>query len=323
MPGEAAGALIGEPIDLRVAVLRHPDGVADEVARAVSQSAQFLAHSRLLVDPGYWLTPAGSAIGGPRPGSWLTEWVERRPELLAAYRVPQLPTSVVGAAGTVAWQDPVRVLVIDTGDERASAQDAFVMSTPMGTADSPPQDWHGHGTSLSDVIRMRAPDARLTSARVFEREDRYSASAALLNALVFAASSVADADLVCIAQRAVISGDASRNLETLRFILTRAQERGFRLPVFVCAAGNTWRGETMALPATLPGVLVARAQEWTGELVEYNCRVPLAGGVSTVDAYGGTHDQPFGTTVCSDGRAIRMYGSSYAAALVTAALAQP
>ena len=158
-----------------------------------------------------------------------------------------------------------------------------------------PQDWHGHGTSLGDLIRLRAPKAAVAALRVFEPGSPYSASPALLAALNWALHPIAGADVVCVAQRAEVSDDHGEHVAVILSILRRAVTDGFPLPVAVCAVGNSRRRrgrDLMALPATAPGVLAVRAVGWRGNPLDYNCQLPLGTVVDMVDAYGGEKRDP-------------------------------
>jgi hypothetical protein len=77
----------------------------------------------------------------------------------------------------------------------------------------------------------------------------------------------------------------------------------------------------MAYPAVTPGVVVGIALDWSGEIAEYNCYVPLGASVHTVGAPGGIESDPLGMITRPGGPSRTLYGSSYAAALVGAALA--
>jgi hypothetical protein len=313
----------GDLTDVRVGVVRHPQGIAETVAAVIAEQARGLVVNRTIIEPGYWLTPAGApntaAVNTP---TWQICWNDERTQALRTFPRPWLTSSLAGASRAATWSEPVRVLLVDTGDERSHEQEAFVLSGTMGAPESP-IDWHGHGTALAEVVRLRAPNAMVTSARVFEAGETYSASAALYNGLVAATSAAGEAHVVCVAQRAVVTGDVARFAETIGYILTKAasQGGGSRMPVIVCASGNSSDGPYMSLPATTRGVLVARAIAWDGNDAGYNCAAPPGVDVVTIDAYGGLADDLIGELTAADGRRIRMFGSSYAAALAAGALA--
>ncbi|WP_344452885.1 S8/S53 family peptidase [Actinocorallia aurantiaca] len=309
---------------MRVAVVEHPAGISGALARTLRTYVARIATSRVDVDPGYWLEPAArvarSAVNPPVP-KWTTLWNEERQAVVRGFPRPRLPVSVAGAHGAESLKQPTRVLLLDTGDLRAVRQEIFLLGQ-SDRPDDPPPDWHGHGTSLGDVIRLRAPKAIVTALRIYEPEARYCASATLLAALTWALHHFAGADVVCVAQRAVITEPHASHVEVLERILGHAVAHKLTAPIVVCAAGNSPGGrELMALPAIMPGVVTARAIGWSGNVLPYNCRLPRDQRVDIVDAYGGEESDPIGVTADPGHGAVRMVGSSYAAALVTGALA--
>jgi hypothetical protein len=320
-PGEDASPQ-GRPTDMRVAVLEHPAGVAGTVVPALIELASDVAVGSVAVDPGYWLSPVTRGMRGSPPHAsapvWTTNWNRRHLPKLRGFPAPALPRTVAGAWAT----GRSRVLLIDTGDSRAVRQASFLVQR-INTQDHPPRDWHGHGTSIGDLVRLRAPNAAVTALRIFAPGSRYSASPALLAALNWALHPIAGADIVCVAQRAEIGNDHAEHLAVVLTILEHAVREGFPLPVVVCAAGNS-RGrrmvEWMSLPATAPGVLAVRAIGWRGDLLRYNCVPPRGATVDLVEAYGGEEHEPIGMTAAPSSE-VRMIGTSYAAALVVGALA--
>ena len=325
----------GGSADMRVAVLEHPAGLSGAIGPALRELAAASGDSRVDVDAGYWLGPASyKKPETPQSGEaplWTTTWNEDHLEVIQHFAAPVLPETVAGRAS--ARREPgqagrpergrSRVLLIDTGDERAAHQDAFLVRQ-INTPDVPPRDWHGHGTSLGDLIRLRAPAATVAALRVFEPGSAYSASPALLAALNWALHPLSGADVVCVAQRAEISADHRAHADVIMSILRHAVAQGFPMPVVVCAAGNARRKggqDLMALPATAPGVLAVRAVGWQGKPLDYNCQAPRGAAVNIAEAYGGEVDDPIGVTKAVPRPELWMVGTSYAAALVAGALA--
>jgi hypothetical protein len=74
----------------------------------------------------------------------------------------------------------------------------------------------------------------------------------------------------------------------------------------------------MAFPATIPGVLVAVGQDALGARARYNCPAPNGVPVHEIEAFGGLAEDPVGELLGHHA----LYGSSYATALVTGALAK-
>jgi Subtilase family len=307
----------------RVAVLEHAAGLAPTVA----QELRAVVPPRVSVDPGYWLTPAtwpAPTSGAPKQDPlWTTRWNERWRATLQRFPPPPVPPTVAGGRAFGGRRGPGRVLLVDTGDQRAQEQNAFVEGR-VYVEDVPPRDWHGHGTSLGDLIRLRAPKATVHALRVFTSQDVYSASKALLNALTYAVHPVSEVDIVCVAQRALVTDEDRSHAATIALILGRGGARGAAMPIVVCAAGNVPRDRQrapMELPATAPGVLVARGIGWDGRPLDYNCHPPRSMVVQMVDAYGGEKGDEIGVTEARDQKRVLMVGSSYAAALVAGALA--
>jgi hypothetical protein len=108
----------------------------------------------------------------------------------------------------------------------------------------------------------------------------------------------------------------------LQRILHQQDNAGFPTPVVVCAAGNGGRGQYMSFPALVPGVVVARALTWAGDIASYNCAPPHGANLCLRGAFGGVETDPMGT-LASIGKPVvtPLFGSSYAASLIAAAVA--
>jgi hypothetical protein len=85
----------------------------------------------------------------------------------------------------------------------------------------------------------------------------------------------------------------------------------------VTAAGNTPHARRLGYPALAPDAEVATGLDWNGADPGYN--VPTAwAGVNVIPAFGGTSADPFGQLTRPDGTTEAMFGTSFAAAVVSA-----
>jgi hypothetical protein len=101
-------------------------------------------------------------------------------------------------------------------------------------------------------------------------------------------------------------------------ILQLCQQSGRVLPTLVAAAGNTITGQSFGYPAQLPGAVVVQAWDWAGQPAGYNVTVPST--ANTIYASGGEAGRPFGRITLPGGTTQDIFGTSFAAAVVTAGL---
>lgn len=216
------------------------------------------------------------------------------------------------------WPAVRKIAVVDTGDEGADRQTAFEQ---FSIHDEDPVDAIGHGTSVGSLIRLAARGHKVHSLRVLQSGERLVRSSMLLDALSEATGSGADFQVVCIPQRAEISTEERRRVLGLQRILHQQDNSGFPTPVVVCAAGNGGRGQSMSFPALVPGVVVARALTWAGDIASYNCALPHGANLCIIGAFGGVETDPMGTRARIGKPVTPLFGSSYAASLIAASVA--
>jgi hypothetical protein len=212
---------------------------------------------------------------------------------------------------------PRRAVLIDTGDEGAATQTGFDIEL---TAVEQPSDHHGHGTSVGCLIRMMAPEAELHSYRVMRRGENFVESSVLLNAVSSATMTIGKYHIVVIPQRANLSAQTRGQCDAIHEVVRQNATQSYPTPIVVCAAGNVGPREPMDYPATVPGVVVAVALDWSGRVANYNCSCPKGIPVFTIGAFGGIEKDPLGNMVRQDRPAKDLYGSSYSTALVVGAL---
>jgi subtilisin family serine protease len=221
----------------------------------------------------------------------------------------------MGADQQGAWPRPRQVVCIDTGDALGGSQWYF---EDVASGMEEPFDENGHGTSIASLVRRMAPSVNLHSFRALRRGNSRFRSSDFLLALSAATTQLPVIQVICVALRADIEVDQWGHRD--QFMETVRQRRGrYPAPVVVCAAGNEGPRESMAFPATVPGLVVATALTPDGHLAEYNCSPPAEGEVITVCAPGGTEAAELGELTRNGGSPQGLWGSSYAAAVVAAA----
>jgi hypothetical protein len=216
------------------------------------------------------------------------------------------------------WKFPCKYVLIDTGDEGADTQIGFEIES---TASEAPSDHHGHGTSVGSLIRMITPNAEFHSYRILRPGDKFMESVVLLNAVTSAMMTIGAFQIVVIPQRANLSARALGQRDAIHRVIWQNAQQSHPMPIVVCAAGNAGSRESMSYPATVPGVVVAVALDWSGRVTDYNCSPPKQTPIFTVQAFGGTRRDPLGHITRSGNSTQHLYGSSFAAALVAGALA--
>jgi hypothetical protein len=208
--------------------------------------------------------------------------------------------------------------LIDTGDAGAATQIFF--DTEISEEESP-VDHYGHGTAVGSLMRMAATRAQIYSYRVMHRDEIAVESPILLNAMTFATGAVGENHIVVVPQRAHLDSRARGQDNIMQRIIRGNDVNGHQVPIVVCAAGNDGPRGKMGYPATIPGVVVAMALDWSGQTASYNCTPPAGTQVHAVGAIGGVENDPLGN-MTQQGESVKLlYGSSFATALVAASLA--
>ena len=307
---------------LRVAIIGHPRNVGRALVNGLRNQLRRSTITGVTVDLGYFLSlvaAQGPIDGGPDTvDGWSVVW---EPEHVNELRRPlavAVPSSALGAAFVSGWPKTRKVVLVDTGDEGAACQIGFDLSD---SDEEVPCDNDGHGTSVGSLIRMVAPDATVDCFRVLPHGDRVVHAGALLNALTEALHPAIGYHLVSVPLRADIGVEERGKRLSLQRILNQHANTTLPTPVVVCAAGNDGPNAAMDYPATAPGVMVAVGFDWSGVPAGYNCRRPRGAAVHTVGAFGGIEADPLGTLRRPGQESKVLYGSSYATALITGAIA--
>ncbi|MBM2620770.1 S8/S53 family peptidase [Actinoplanes sp. LDG1-06] len=272
----------------------------------------------VVAEEGYFYRPA--TTGTERyESAWTVRLEEDRLRPFTSMQVP-LPAGALGADHRAAWPQRRRIILIDTGDQGASSQVGFATRTTLAEE---PVDYNGHGTATGSLLRWAAPGAEVQSFRITESAQEAAESSIVLNALNVALQ--ADrCEIVVLPLRADLTPDQLGQRNLIARIAEHARKQNSRTPVVVCAAGNRGPDEFMSYPALLPGALVAVATDETQEPADYNCPAPPEMTVHVVPAFGGVVDRPVGHLLGTEARTTTgaaLYGTSFAAVLVAAALA--
>jgi hypothetical protein len=312
----------------RVAVIQHAPG--DELIRVLVSRWFEAAGLRAAVDLGFWLRPASDPprVADAEPQvTWLSEWsedlIDTFIENVRATSGLSVPVGAMGAGQQHLWPTPVTVVCIDTGDAMSADQMTFEMTR---TVSEPPIDLDGHGSAVGSLIRLTfdrlgASQVHLRSFRVLQARQSLIDSGRLLNALTFATTSLPVLQVICAALRADTGTRDLGSRDTFQMLVSQRRDPQVPAPVVVAAAGNTGPHEHLALPAEVPGIVVARGLDEQNEVAKYNCIAQPGIAPAFLDAPGGTELHPIGSITGSDGETRAVHGSSFAAALITAAIA--
>lgn len=251
----------------------------------------------VICEPGFRLSVA----------TWTQPW--------PAAAVNLSPDSVARAYAAIGGGTGHSVAVLDTGESDLGAAQMidFVGGNPTFVA---AEDKNGHGSAVSALVRALRPHASVTSVRV-ANERGLAESRDILLGLTFALWS-GRYDVLNVSLTSQLAGNCATTLgRSLAFVLEMSRRRGpDPEPVLVAAAGNRTSGQSLGYPALLPNALVATALDWNGQPADYSLSTSGT-QVIEVPAFGGTAIDPFGTVIAS-GDEKPLYGTSFAAAVVTA-----
>jgi Subtilase family len=307
---------------LRVAVVVHPPRLGPTLVSGLRNRLRRSGITGVTVELGYYFSPVAArrTVGGERDtvDRWSVAW---NPEHVNDLRRPiaaRVPASALGAAFVSHWPRIRRTLLVDTGDEGAAHQLGFEL---YKSSEEEPCDYSGHGTSVGSLMRMVAPDVVADCFRVLKPGDRFVNSAVLLTALSEALDPAGGYHLLGIPLRASIGVEERGKRDSLHRILRQRASMALSTPIVVCAAGNDGPSAAIDFPATIPGVIVAVGLDWSGTPAGYNCRLPAGAAVTAVGAYGGVETDSVGTLGRPGRESERLYGSSYATALIMGAIA--
>lgn len=289
---------LGSPDAPAVAVLKHTHVDAHGIARHLQAELTGRGLS-VIVEPGYRFSLASQPVGQTAAAPV----VAIDPQIATMASVAGLPP-----------RRGRRVAVLDTG--HLGSPKATMVDLLHGQAiEVPPDDVHGHGTAVAQLIAAINPAADVSAVRIVAAN--LTTSAELLCGLVYAMWSK-KFDVVNVSLSAHLPGGCATMLGTsLDMVLQVCKQGGATIPYLIAAAGNTTTGHQFGYPAQLPDAVVVLAWDWANQPALYNVGIP--GSIQAVYATGGDVTQHFGT-ITRAGQSQRLYGTSFAAAVATAHL---
>jgi subtilisin family serine protease len=290
-----------------VLVARHDPGLGPQVADNLQVELMQYSSLMLICEPGYQVGPVSTPPhGGPVPASAPSGQIPTA--TLDPQRVNQAQQSISpGMAGDIA--------VIDSGCDPAvsATMDDFLTGQP---ASVPASDDHGHGTAVTSLVQALRPQAAIHPVRILDangRADSFNLFLALTFCLWPGIFPVVNASLTT-----QLTDQCATSLgRSITYIVNQCRTAGKAAGVtLVAAAGNTPFARRLGYPALAPDAEVVTALDWNGADPGYN--VPTAGaGVNVIPAFGGTSADPFGQLTRLDGTTEAMFGTSFAAAVVS------
>lgn len=209
-----------------------------------------------------------------------------------------------------------KVATLDTGDAGAS-RDMIVFLGGKPQVRKAADD-NGHGSAVGDIIRNRVSQADIHPLQVSNSLGRCR-SYDVLSALIYALWSDNRFDVVNASLTTQLGSTCSASVGAgMDHVVALCASKPGPKPVVVAAAGNDPR-KAIAYPALLSNAVVAFATDHNGLSTTYNSTVPMATPVAKADAFGGTAGTPVGAFVQPGQPDVPFYGTSFAAAFVTAA----
>jgi hypothetical protein len=214
-----------------------------------------------------------------------------------------------------------RVAVLDTGVQGTGG--AMLDFTVVPVEEKPWDDANGHGTAVATVISALNADASIHPLRVLGPATETGPSYQVLAGLAYALWS-GSYDIVNASLTSTTSGPCELSLGTsIAYILRLCHTHSPNpVPLIVAAAGNA-SPKNCGYPARLPGAIVAIALEVNSAMAgsyrraSYNSIPP--NHANEQEAYGGTETDPIGVVADENGSELPLYGTSFAAAAITAA----
>lgn len=288
-----------------VAVVRHPESVGSQVADALQAELTanpYLEAGRVLCEPGFRVRAAtASGSAGPAVVTLDSQRVLSGHTLVAQVRPPVGP----------------KVALLDSGDSNNPRDSVVFTSGAPYTARA--VDEFGHGTAIADIIRVGKPQAEIFPVNVLDSAGTCP-SYDLLNGLIYCLWSDEDFDIVNASLTSASAGPCPSSLgKTIAYLDALRGTTGSSRPVLVAAAGNAPQTLRLGYPALLSSAIVVTALDWSGGPAPYNLS-GLPPSQHQVQAPGATASAPFGVATSSSGTAWPLFGTSFAAAFVTAAL---
>jgi hypothetical protein len=277
------------------------------VAADMLQAELFVEGIPAVCEPGYTFAAAAGGAAG----------VVSSPAFEPA-KIVQVHGQIGGGTGQV-------VAVLDSGAPPAPGRMMvdFLGGAPVDVA---ADDRYGHATAVIGLIGELRPNATVVPLRVLTSAGRADSTAVFL-ALAFCLwpsphrPDVINASLTT--QRSPgCPSSLGRSLAYLMTLCAAAQPPGAPLPPLVAAAGNTPATSQIGYPALLPAATVVTALDFAGADAGYN--PALTGATGTVQpAPGGTSSDPYGTYTDATGTVQQIFGTSFAAAVVSASHLTP
>jgi hypothetical protein len=215
-----------------------------------------------------------------------------------------------------------RVAVLDTGAKGVSNDMVdFVSSAPAAKQSD---DVNGHGTAVTEIITTLAPSADIYPVRVIgTAHTNKGPSYRVLAGLAYALWS-GEFDIVNASLTTTSGHPCETSLGGSISYIARIchNQRPGTVPPIVAAAGNQSL-QRSGYPALVPGAIVAMALEedpaapGTYKRAAYNCKPPQP--ANEQEAFGGSRSDPIGTISVGARSGTPFYGTSFAAAAITAA----
>jgi len=275
--------------------------IADELNSELNVERGFLT----MTEPGYGvgLASAGFSPEQMFAGPWQVDFNDEALRHAAEY--------LTHSSGEDRERN--RVAVIDSGSDGPFMID-MLEDQPNVVEGA---DDIGHGTAVSSLILAMKPTAEIYPIRVLRQNPGESRHLllGLIAALWPDEDGSARYDVVNVSITRQLVDECSTSLgATLRFVHALCSKRG-TIPPVVAAAGNKTAQQEFGYPAAFPDAVAAIGLDWRGNPADYNVQIPA--GTNIVAAFGGTQREPYGQVQREGGEVEALYGSSFAAALIS------
>jgi subtilisin family serine protease len=223
--------------------------------------------------------------------------------------------------GAYSQASGARVAVLDTGV--MGSGNAMVDFTSGSAVSMSSTDNHGHGSAVAQIISALSPAADIHAVRVLGPTDNTGTSFNVLAGLAYTLWSGLF-DIVNASLTSTTTSPCDHSFgRSITYIVRTCQARSPNaVPLIVAAAGNV-PAKRSGYPAVVAGAIVAMALEEDPAVVggfkraSYNSMPPQP--ANEQEAFGGSKTDPVGTLTTSTGATEPLYGTSFAAAAITAA----
>jgi hypothetical protein len=216
--------------------------------------------------------------------------------------------------------DGTRVALLDTGAQ--STSNTMVDFTSVPPVPTTSADDNGHGTAVAQIISTLSPGADIYPVRVLGPAGNTGPSYQVLAGLAYTLWSGLF-DIVNASLTSTTSAPCDHSFgSSVGYVVQTCRNQNPRMPLIVAAAGND-RTKKSGYPALVPGAIVAMALEQDPATVggfkraSYNSTPPQP--AKEEEAFGGSETDPIGTVLVNNGPSEPLYGTSFAAAAITAA----